>query len=196
MNGFEPGPWDTRAQADGAHVFSKKRKLLYGADHDKAELDESGDASTYGQREHHRMHNLWRKGALKQLDALAKKEKGDVKLVKRLERGGKVAWQGASDLGKHFLLVEELIDLKVLSLHQDEQAKTYAQVHRDALRKAIAFFASEEAAAAAAAAAAEGGGGPAAPAPSAEESELCSEGGAVGVEVAGAKRKAEGDPVR
>ena len=60
MNGFEPGPWDTRAQADGAHVFSKKRKLLYGADHDKAELDESGDASTYGQREHHRMHNIWR----------------------------------------------------------------------------------------------------------------------------------------
>ena len=59
-------------------------------------------------------------------------------------------------------------------------------------------------AAAAAAAAAEGGGGPAAPAPPAEESELCSEGGAVeqtgavgwvGVEVAGAKRKAEGDPV-
>ena len=57
-------------------------------------------------------------------------------------------------------------------------------------------------AAAAAAVAAEGGGGPAAPAPPAEESELCSEGGAVGqttgavgVEVAGAKRKAEGDPV-
>ena len=55
--------------------------------------------------------------------------------------------------------------------------------------------------AAAAAAAAEGGGGPAAPAPPAEESELCSEGGAVeqtgavGVEVAGAKRKADGDPV-
>ena len=55
----------------------------------------------------------------------------------------------------------------------------------------------------AAAAAAEGGGGPAAPAPPAEESELCSEGGAVGqttgavgVEVAGAKRKAEGEVVR
>lgn len=36
---FEPGPWDKRAQIDGAHVFSKKRKLLYGAEHDSAEID-------------------------------------------------------------------------------------------------------------------------------------------------------------
>ena len=78
---YEPGPWDTRAQADGAHVFSQKRKLLYGNEHDKADLDESGDPATYGERERHKMHNIWRKGALKQLDALAKKEKGEVRCL-------------------------------------------------------------------------------------------------------------------
>ena len=35
--GFEAGPWDNASKVDGAHVFSKKRKLLYGDEHDKVE---------------------------------------------------------------------------------------------------------------------------------------------------------------
>ena len=63
MSLFEPGPWDKRQGSDSAHVFSKKRKLLYGNDHDRADLVEGGGEG-YGQREQHRLHTVWRRGAL------------------------------------------------------------------------------------------------------------------------------------
>ena len=38
---FEPGPWDKRKDIESAHVFSQKRKLLYGAEHDRADIDDT-----------------------------------------------------------------------------------------------------------------------------------------------------------
>ena len=39
---FEAGPWDNAAAVDGAHIFSKKRKLLYGDEHNDAAHNEDG----------------------------------------------------------------------------------------------------------------------------------------------------------
>ena len=141
---FEPGPWDTRAQSDGAHVFSKKRKLLYGNDHDKAEFLEgevAADAHAYGQREKHHKHDMWRRGAMRMLEELARKEKGEARVYKVSVRSGKPPWPG--DLGKHHAIVEEMIDMGVLSVHTDDSANTYARVHREKLRDVAARFKAE-----------------------------------------------------
>lgn len=135
---FEPGPWDKKVGTESAHVFSKKRKLLYGRDHDQANLLEDG-CDSYGERERHKMHNIWRKGALRNLTESAR-VKGEVRIYK--EQPGKrsiTGWPG--DLGKHHAVVEEFIGLGVLSVHADDNGRTYALVHRDKLRQAVDFFA-------------------------------------------------------
>ena len=59
---FEAGPWDNAEAVAGVHVFDKKRKLLYGDEHDRAAHAE--DPSAYSApREEHRLHPLWRRGA-------------------------------------------------------------------------------------------------------------------------------------
>jgi hypothetical protein len=138
---FEPGPWDRKTGAESAHVFSKKRKLLYGRDHDQANPEEEGGDS-YGERERHKMHNIWRKGALRSLTESARAKGVEVRLYK--EQPGKrsvTGWPG--DLGKHHAVVEELIGMGVLTVHADDQARTYALVHRDKLRQAVDFFATQ-----------------------------------------------------
>ena len=55
---FEAGPWDNAEAVAGVHVFDKKRKLLYGDEHDRAAHAE--DPSAYSApREEHRLHPLW-----------------------------------------------------------------------------------------------------------------------------------------
>ena len=74
MSLFDAGPWDNKAVA-GAHVFSSERKLLYGAEHDKAEhLGEGQDAAAYGKAERHKMHAFWRSNALKSLAETVRNE--------------------------------------------------------------------------------------------------------------------------
>ena len=84
--GFEAGPWDNASKVDGAHVFSKKRKLLYGDEHDKAEYAE-GAEHTYGKTELHKMHPIWRRNAMKHMSSLAARAKGaPVKIFKEPAR--------------------------------------------------------------------------------------------------------------
>ena len=133
---FEPGPWDKQS-AESAHVFSKKRKLLYGRDHDQADLVEEGPDG-YGERERHKMHDIWRRGALRNLSERAR-VKGDVKIFKdKPGKGNVTGWPG--ELGKHHAVVEELIGLGVLSIHADDNARTFGLVHRDKLAQAMEYF--------------------------------------------------------
>eukprot|EP00966_Prymnesium_polylepis_P006779 156207-Prymnesium_polylepis.1 len=135
MSLFEAGPWDNAAAVDGAHIFSKKRKLLYGNDHDNATHNEDG--TEFAPREQHKMHAIWRKGALKMMQELCHRSKGEVRLEKKAARGHPTgAWPG--DLAKHHLLVEEMCELGVLSLHQDDHARVFAVVHRGKLAQAVA----------------------------------------------------------
>jgi len=145
MSLFEPGPWDKRQGSDSAHVFSKKRKLLYGNDHDRADLVEGGGEG-YGQREQHRLHTVWRRGALRFLSE--KLRTGGQVFKEPPGRSTVTGWPG--DLGKHHLVPEELLDLGVISVHVDDAARTYARIHSDRLAAATARFAREAAAAAAA----------------------------------------------
>jgi hypothetical protein len=58
----------------------------------------------------------------------------EVKMYKE-DRGKALAWPG--DLGKHHALIEEMIKLGVVSLHQDETTRSYAQIHPAALKRAV-----------------------------------------------------------
>jgi len=131
---FEPGPWDKAHAVDGAHVFSKKRKLLYGDEHNDAAFNEDG--KDFAPRELHKLHSIWRKGALKMMHEMCSRQKGEVKLNKVPARTfGGSAWPG--DLGKHHALVEEMVELGVLSIHQNDAAVVYALIHRDKLAEAM-----------------------------------------------------------
>lgn len=132
---FSAGVWDKPGRAEGVHVFG--RKLLYGNEHDSAEhLPEGTDASSYGQVELHKLHAFYRKNALKMMSELVRRApKGsEVKMYKE-DRGKALAWPG--DLGKHHALIEEMIKLGVVSLHQDETRRSYAQIHPAALKRAV-----------------------------------------------------------
>ena len=128
MSLFEPGPWDKRQGSDSAHVFSKKRKLLYGNDHDRADLVEGGGEG-YGQREQHRLHTVWRRGALRFLSE--KLRTGGQVFKEPPGRSTVTGWPG--DLGKHHLVPEELIDLGVISVHVDDAARTTVTSKPDAV---------------------------------------------------------------
>ena len=143
MSLFEPGPWDKREGIESAHVFSKKRKLLYGAEHDDASADAADGVARpdYGERPKDRMHAIWRKNALKQLGEVVKRSDGkEPRVYKDHERSSwRVApWPG--DLGKHHSLIEELIDWKVVTMHQDDKADGYARIHPEELYKAISIY--------------------------------------------------------
>ena len=56
------------------------------------------------------------------------------KIYKVAERNYKFGYPG--DLGKHHLLLEEFIDLKVLSIHQDEQVMYPLREHTTHVRRA------------------------------------------------------------
>ena len=144
MSLFDAGPWDNKAVA-GAHVFSSERKLLYGAEHDKAEhLGEGQDAAAYGKAERHKMHAFWRSNALKSLaETVRNGKEGIVRKVATRSGNTRDNWPG--DMGKHHAIIEELVKLKVVTLHQDEKAVTYAKVHAAALHRAIDRFVKEAA---------------------------------------------------
>ena len=96
---FDGGPWDNKA-VEGAHVFSKERKLLYGNQHDSAEhLAVGQDASSYGVKEKHKLHTFWMKNSLKMLADLSRraKQKGEeASLRKVAARSGpqREVWPG------------------------------------------------------------------------------------------------------
>ena len=152
MSLFEGGPWDNSERTAGAHIFSSQRKLLYGADHDKVEhLGDGADASSYGSVELHRMHAFWRRNALKQMDEQVRRARGkEVELRKVPGRTGGPVWPG--DLGKHHALIEEMIKLGVVTLHQGDDATVFARVHAPALRRALETYGAPPATAAPAAA--------------------------------------------
>ena len=136
MSVFEAGPWDKKEIAQGAHVFG--RKLLYGAEHDSAEhLPEGADASKYGVVELHKLHDFWRRNAIKMMmEQVRRAPKGDeVRLRKVAARSGPATWPG--DLGKHHTLIEEMIKLGVVTLHQDDSAQVYAKIYPRALNEAF-----------------------------------------------------------
>ena len=146
---FEGGPWDKAAADLGVHVFSKKRKLLYGDEHNNDEHNEDG--TQFAPRELHKMHSIWRRGALKMLQETCRRTKGEVKLEKVASRNyGGSAWPG--DLGKHHALVEEMVELGVLTIHQTDAAVVFALVHRQKLDQAVQTFITAPAKEAAAAA--------------------------------------------
>ena len=49
---FEAGPWDNAEAVAGVHVFDKKRKLLYGDEHDRAAHAEDPSAYSAPREEH------------------------------------------------------------------------------------------------------------------------------------------------
>ena len=141
---FEAGPWDSaKSRKGGVHAFSSDRKLLYGNAHDNADhLADDDDKANYGKAEKHKMHDFWRKNALKMLADQLKR--GDHTLRKIAgPRGGpsKEVWPG--DLGKHHRISEELIELGVITLHTDNNAVAYAKIQAAALHRAIERFAAE-----------------------------------------------------
>ena len=148
---FDLGPWDKKAKTEGAHVFG--RKLLYGDEHDSVEhLTTDADAATYGTVELHKMHAFWRRNVLKMISEQARRTpKGqDIKISKVPGRKG-VEWPG--DLGKHHALIEELLKLDVVTIHQTDRGETYAKVHAAPLHRAYEQYCSAAATAAATAAA-------------------------------------------
>ena len=143
---FEPGPWDNKEKTEGVHVFSKKRKLMYGSEHDHGN---EGDED-YGKKELHQKHPMWRRNALKYLQSLAARTTGEVRLERKVPRWnhkeGSVhvtGWPG--DLGKDYNLVEEMVQIGVISIHQNDDQTVHAIVHRGALHKAAERFCTEPA---------------------------------------------------
>ena len=119
------------------------RKLLYGSEHDSVEhLPEGADAESYGKVELHRMHAIWRRNSLKMLSDLVRRApKGQpVKLRKVPGRSGPAVWPG--ELGKHHKLIEEMLELEVVTLHQDDDAHAYALVHAAPLHRAYERYCS------------------------------------------------------
>ena len=159
---FEAGPWDNAEAVAGVHVFDKKRKLLYGDEHDRAAHAE--DPSAYSApREEHRLHPLWRRGAIKYLQELCSKTKEEVKIPKKVGRAREKPWPG--DLGKDHAVFEEFVAAGALSVHQDDSLGVYALVHRAALHRMADKYLNVDAppAASAAAGAAAGAGAVAGP---------------------------------
>ena len=159
---FEAGPWDNAEAVAGVHVFDKKRKLLYGDEHDRAAHAE--DPSAYSApREEHRLHPLWRRGAIKYLQELCSKSKEEVKIPKKVGRAREKPWPG--DLGKDHAVFEEFVAAGALSVHQDDSLGVYALVHRAALHRMADKYLNVDAppAASAAAGAAAGAGAVAGP---------------------------------
>ena len=167
---FEPGPWDNKEKCEGIHVFSKKRKLMYGEEHNAAAEAEEGE--DYGQKELHPKHPMWRKKSLVYLQTVAARTTGEVRLERKVPRWNHkedsahvTGWPG--DLGKTYALVEEFVELGVLSIHQNDNQSTYGVVHRKPLLQAAVRFCTDPADAPAASAAA-GGAAPAVPVPAFE----------------------------
>ena len=81
---FEPGPWDNKEKTESVHVFSKKRKLVYGQDADHAE---DGDED-YGKKELNKLHPIWRRTALKHMQGLAARTPAgeEVRMVRKVPR--------------------------------------------------------------------------------------------------------------
>jgi hypothetical protein len=128
---FEAGPWEKKQKVDGAHVFS--RKLLYGDEHDSAEhLPEGANGAGYGKVDHHHMHAFWRRNALKMMVEHTRRDSNAV-IRKVPARSGPAVWPG--DLGKHHALIEEMIQLGVVSLHQGDDAQVFAKIHKAPLMR-------------------------------------------------------------
>ena len=145
---FEPGPWDNKEKCEGIHVFSKKRKLMYGEEHNAAAEAEEGE--DYGLKELHPKHPMWRKKSLAYLQTVAARTTGEVRLERKVPRWNHkedsahvTGWPG--DLGKSYALVEEMVSLGVLSIHQNDNQSTYGVVHRKQLHQAAARFCTEPA---------------------------------------------------
>jgi hypothetical protein len=136
MSLFEGGPWDNKAKTAGAHIFSEQRKLLYGAEHDSAEhLGDGQDKSSYGKVEKHKMHDFWLHNTLKQLAEVVRRAAKDPTVKKVAGRKGP-EWPG--DMGKNHAIVEDLLRMDVVTLHQNDGAEVFARVHAAALHRAIA----------------------------------------------------------
>jgi len=170
MNGFEAGPWDNKRKADGAHVFSKQRKLMYGDEHDRHGEDEQ----VYGERELDKMHYFWRRNALNHMKGVLARANANKEPFAKISkvaarRGPTDEWPG--DLGKHPAIIEELLKLGVVTVHQESGA-AYAKIVPARLFAAIEKFAREDAQAKAAGADAKAkadGGAASSAAPSADK---------------------------
>ena len=154
---FEPGPWDNKEKCEGIHVFSNKRKLMYGEEHNAAAKAEEGE--DYGAKVLHAKHPMWRKKSLAYLQTLAARTTGEITLERKVPRWNHkedsahvTGWP--SDLGKSYALVEEMVSLGVLSIHQNDNQSTYGVIHRKPLHQAAARFCIETETAAPAASAA------------------------------------------
>ena len=160
---FEPGPWDNKEKCEGIHVFSKKRKLMYGEEHNAAAEAEEGE--DYGEKVLHVKHPMWRKKSLAYLQTVAARTTGEIRVERKVPRWNHkedsahvTGWP--NDLGKSYALVEEMVSLGVLSIHQNDNQSTYGVIHRKPLHQAAARFCTEtetDAPAASAAAAAAAG---------------------------------------
>lgn len=146
MNGFEAGPWDNKRKADGAHVFSKSRKLMYGDEHDK-----HGEEQQLYQVEveKHKLHAFWMKQTLKHMAGLVARataaKEPFAKITKiAARRGPGNAWP--EPLGKHHALIEEMLKLGVVTVHQDESGVGFAKVVAGRLRAVTDKYAAADAA--------------------------------------------------
>ena len=150
---FQAHPWDKEDRVKGASVFD--RKLLYGKDHDRVEhLDDEGSKATYGKAERHKMHDFWRSNALKLLAETVRRSGGKEATLRKVQ--GKRAKEWPGDLGKHHAIMEEMLTLGVVTLHQDKDAEVFARILPAKLAEAQQKFsaAANDASASAAAAAA------------------------------------------
>lgn len=152
MSLYDGGPWDKKEKTAGAHVFN--RKLLYGSEHDSAEhLDANEDRASYGKAERHKMHDFWVESALKLCAEELQHGRTELRKI-ATGRGGKLEWPGT--LGKHHAIIEELLERRVFTLHQEskDNGQMVARIHAgplsDAMKKMSARAASGAAAAAAA----------------------------------------------
>jgi len=143
---FEPGPWDNKEACEGIHVFSKKRKLMYGEEHNAAAKAEEGE--DYGEKVLHAKHPMWRRKSLAYLQTLAARTTGEIRVERKVPRWNAkeesshvTGWP--NDLGKSYALVEEMVSLGVLSIHQNDDQSTYGIIHRKPLHEAAARFCTE-----------------------------------------------------
>ena len=89
---------------------------------------------SYGKVEKHRMHDFWFLNALKQLAEVVRRAPKDP-TVKKVPGRKAPEWPGY--MGKHHAIIEDLLRMDVVSLHQDSGAETFARVHNAALQRAI-----------------------------------------------------------
>ena len=140
---FEPGPWDNQEKTESAHVFSKKRKLMYGDDHDH------GEEESYGKKELNKLYPIWRRSALKYMQGLCARTTGEVRMPRKMPKWNHkegsqhvTGWPG--DLGKDYALVEELVQLEVFSIQQASDDTVHGVIHRGNLQRAIQTYCIEE----------------------------------------------------